>query len=149
MISLAAVKRLVVCEELERSNCGNILFYCHLSPPGQSPLSSHRQADVCFFTICYVGRRDPFELFLDSVAVLVPSLNVLEEGIANLEPRPSTQFFFCSRGKNHCVEGLDSRLGYSLCGLASFPGLHPAFVACSTKSFAGIESPGKEATYDE
>lgn len=27
------VKRLVVCEELERSNCGNILFYGHLSPP--------------------------------------------------------------------------------------------------------------------
>ena len=47
--SLAAVKRLVVCEELERSNCGNILFYGHLSPPGES--------NSPFNIMMYGGRR--------------------------------------------------------------------------------------------
>lgn len=28
------VKRLAVCEELEKSSCGSILFYAQLNPPG-------------------------------------------------------------------------------------------------------------------
>ena len=45
---LAAVKRLVVCEELERSSCGNILFYGHLRPPGVSvnSVSVLAQSDI-------------------------------------------------------------------------------------------------------
>ena len=27
------VKRLAVCDELERSNCGSLLFYCQINPP--------------------------------------------------------------------------------------------------------------------
>ena len=30
---LLAVKRLMVCDELEKSNCGSLLFYCQINPP--------------------------------------------------------------------------------------------------------------------
>ena len=33
MSYLLAVKRLMVCDELEKSNCGSLLFYCQISPP--------------------------------------------------------------------------------------------------------------------
>lgn len=32
-VFLSAVKRLAVCDELEKSNCGSLLFYCQISPP--------------------------------------------------------------------------------------------------------------------
>lgn len=33
-VFLTPVKRLAVCEELNRSNCGSILYYGQLNPPG-------------------------------------------------------------------------------------------------------------------
>ena len=33
MCVLYVVKRLAVCEELERSSCGSLLFYCQIKPP--------------------------------------------------------------------------------------------------------------------
>ena len=52
---LPVVKRLAVCEELDSSSCGTLLFYAQLNPPGEakghySPLSFILLAFFfCFF----------------------------------------------------------------------------------------------------
>ncbi len=39
VVSLCPVKRLAVCEELDKSCCGNLLFFCQLFPPVFDPLT--------------------------------------------------------------------------------------------------------------
>ena len=48
------VKRLAVCEELEKSSCGSILFYAQLNPPGKYtlfPLSLSLTSIILFFSL--------------------------------------------------------------------------------------------------
>uniref|UniRef100_A0A7N8X7Y5 BTB/POZ domain-containing protein KCTD3 n=1 Tax=Mastacembelus armatus TaxID=205130 RepID=A0A7N8X7Y5_9TELE len=50
------VRRLLLCEELDRSSCGSVLFHGYLPPPGKdlklSDTSMERPENVCSFVLC-------------------------------------------------------------------------------------------------
>ena len=39
------VRRLLLCEELDRSSCGSVLFHGYLPPPGTGPITSAQRDD--------------------------------------------------------------------------------------------------------
>lgn len=41
-----AVRRLLLCEELDRSSCGSVLFHGYLPPPGKDMTLSDTENDI-------------------------------------------------------------------------------------------------------
>lgn len=45
-VCMYAVRRLLLCEELDRSSCGSVLFHGYLPPPGKDMKQSERKNEL-------------------------------------------------------------------------------------------------------
>uniref|UniRef100_A0A672FTJ3 Potassium channel tetramerization domain containing 3 n=1 Tax=Salarias fasciatus TaxID=181472 RepID=A0A672FTJ3_SALFA len=57
------VRRLLLCEELDRSSCGSVLFHGYLPPPVKSP-SCERSVFICIAFVCVGPVVDPRKVLI-------------------------------------------------------------------------------------